>query len=147
MNKLVLIILLLISQLTFAQDIDTSFIIKTPNSEIKVMCKKAYRNGTLSQSSLLLNAHIHIKQSTIDEAINSGIKKGKYYAKLNYSSDCNLLSIDSLKASDNISFNSEVDLYFSEFIEAYNSNDLKKYFRESDVECGTDRLIFSYYVE
>lgn len=135
------------SQLTFAQDIDTSFIIKTPNSEIKVVCKRTYRNGNLSQSSLILSAYIHIKQSTIDEAVNSGIQKGKYYAKLHYSSDCKLISMTPLKVSDNNSFNSEVDLYFSEFIEAYNSNDLKKYFREPDVECGSDKLIFSYYVE
>ena len=146
MNRLILIIFLFTGYLTFAQDIDTTFILKTPKSEIKVVCKKTYQNGKLTQSTVMLVSTIYIKQSTIDEAVNSGIKAGKYYVNLHYKSNCDLDSISTLRASKNSSFNNEVVKYFKEFIDAYNSNDLKKYFIESSTECGANKLIFSYYI-
>ena len=146
MKRLISIIFLLICNLTFAQDIDTSFVIKTKNSEIKVVCKRSSQNGS-SQSMLLLIATIKINQTTIDEAEKSGIKTGKYYVNLHYNSNCDLDSISTLRASKNSSFNNEVVLYFKEFIDAYNRNNLKKYFSESTTECGGNKLIFSYYVE
>lgn len=133
--------------MTFAQDIDTSFIIKTPKSEIKVVCQKTYQNGKLTQSHVMLVSTIHIDQSTINEAEQSGIKTGKYYVNLHYNSIYELDSISTLKSSKNSSFNNEVLKYFKEFIDAYNSNDLKKYLREPNSECGADKLIFSYYIE
>ncbi|MCF8416081.1 MAG: hypothetical protein K9G40_07540 [Crocinitomicaceae bacterium] len=146
MKRLISIIFLLICNLTFAQDIDTSFVIKTKNSEIKVVCKRSSQNGS-SQSMLLLIATIKINQTTIDEAEKSGIKTGKCYVNLHYNSNCGLDSISTLRASKNSSFNNEVVLYFKEFIDAYNRNNLKKYFSESTTECGGNKLIFSYYVE
>lgn len=146
MKRLISIIFLLICNLTFAQDIDTSFVIKTKNSEIKVVCKRSSQNGS-SQSMLLLIATIKINQTTIDEAEKSGIKTGKYYVNLHYNSNCDLDNISTLRASKNNSFNNEVVLYFKEFIDAYNRNNLKKYFSESTTECGGNKLIFSYYVE
>jgi hypothetical protein len=146
MKRLISIIFLLICNLTFAQDIDTSFVIKTKNSEIKVVCKRSSQKGS-SQSMLLLIATIKINQTTIDEAEKSGIKTGKYYVNLHYNSNCDLDSISTLRASKNSSFNHEVVLYFKEFIDAYNRNNLKKYFSESTTECGGNKLIFSYYVE
>ena len=145
MKRLISIIFLLICNLTFAQDIDTSFVIKTKNSEIKVVCKRSSQNGS-SQSMLLLIATIKINQTTIDEAEKSGIKTGKYYVNLHYNSNCDLDSISTLRASKNSSFNNEVVLYFKEFIDAYNRNNLKKYFSESTTECGGNKLIFSCYV-
>lgn len=147
MNRLILLLFLSTCYLTFAQDIDTTFIIKTPKSEIKVVCKKTYQNGKLTQSTLMLVSTIYISQSTIEEAVNSGIDAGKYYVNLHYNSNCELDSISTLRASKNSSFNTEVVKYFKEFIDAYNSNDLKKYFSESSTECGANTLIFSYYVE
>lgn len=147
MNRLILIIFILIGHLTYAQDIDTSFIIKTPKSEIKVECKKTYQNGKLTQSTVMLLSSIHLNQSTINEATNSGIETGKYYVNLHYKSNCDLDSISTLRASQNVSFNNEVVLYFKEFIDAYNRNDLKKYFRESATDCGGTKLNFTYYVE
>jgi len=146
MKRLISIIFLLICNLTFAQDIDTSFVIKTKNSEIKVVCKRSSQKGS-SQSMLLLIATIKINQTTIDEAEKSGIKTGKYYVNLHYKSNCDLDSISTLRTSKNSSFNNEVVLYFKEFIDAYNRNNLKKYFKESTTECGGNKLIFSYYVE
>lgn len=138
--------MLLICNLTFAQDIDTSFVIKTKNSEIKIVCKRSSQNGS-TQSMLLLIATININQTTIDEAEKSGIKTGRYYVNLHYNSNCDLDKITTLRVSENSSFNFEVAQYFKEFIDAYNSNDLKKYFNESAKECGVDKLIFSYFVE
>lgn len=148
MRIILTIILLIVSTLTFAQvdaqDIDTSFIIKTPNSEINVMCKKTFYNGKITQLSLMLTTTIKINQSTIEEAVDSGLNTGKYYVNLHYNINCDLDSLSTLKTSNNSSFNNEVNIYFQEFVEAYNSNDLKKYFRESNTECGTEVLIFSY---
>ena len=48
---------------------------------------------------------------------------------------------------DQIDWLSRFDQYFNEFIDAYNSNDLKKYFKESANECGGDSLIFSYSID
>lgn len=146
MKSFIYILLLLSCNVTFAQDIDTSFVIKTKNSEIKIVCKKSSQNGS-TQSMLLLIATIKINQTAIDEAEKSGIKTGKYSVNLHYNSNCDLDKITTLKVSKNSSFNREVDPYFKEFIDIYNTNDLKKYFKESATECGGDTLIFSYYVE
>ena len=146
MKRIITILLILSCNITFAQDIDTSFVIKTKNSEIKIVCKKSSQNGS-TQSMLLLIATIKINQTTIDEAEKSGIKTGKYSVNLHYNSNCDLDNITTIKVSKNGSFNREVDQYLAEFIYAYNSNDLKKYFKESATACGGDTLIFSYYVE
>jgi hypothetical protein len=146
MKRLISIILILFCNLSFAQDIDTSFVIKTKNSEIKIVCKRISQNGS-TQSMHLLTAAIKINQTTIEEAEKSGIKTGKYYVNLHYNSNCDLDKITTLRVSKNSSFNIEVDQYFKEFIDAYNSNDLKKYFKESAKECGGNKLIFSYLVE
>lgn len=90
---------------------------------------------------------LKINQNTIDEAVKSGINTGHYYVKLHYNSNCDLAEISTLRVSQNTSFNSEVDQYFKEFIDAYNSNDLKKYLKESAQDCGVGKLSFSYFVE
>jgi hypothetical protein len=95
----------------------------------------------------VLLATIKINQTTINEAEKSGIKTGKYSVNLHYNSNCTLNKITTLSVSQNSSFNREVNQYFKEFIDAYNSNDLKKYCKESATECGSDKLIFSYLVE
>jgi len=146
MNRLITILFLLICNLVFAQEIDTSFVIKTKNSEIKVIYEKSRKNGS-SLSMLSLFATIAINQTTIDEAVKRGIKKEKYYVNLHYKSNCDLDSISTLRASENSSFNSEILLYFGEFIDAYNRNNLKKYFSESTTECGLDKMFFSYYIQ
>ena len=146
MKRLIFILLLLICDLTFAQDIDTSFVLKTEKSEIKVVCKRGGQNGS-NQSMQLLLVTLKINQNTIEEAEKSRIKTGQYYVKLHYNGNCDLAEISTLRVSQNTSFNSEVDQYFKEFIDAYNSNDLKKYLKESAQECGGDQLIFSYFVE
>lgn len=146
MKRLISILLLLMCDLTFAQDIDTSFVIKTEKSEIKVVCKRNGQNRS-NQSMQALIVTLKINQNTIDEAEKNGINTGNYYVKLHYNSNCDLSEISTLRVSPNSSFNSEVEQYFKEFIDAYNSNDLKKYLKESTQDCGVDKLSFSYFVE
>lgn len=147
MKILVLVLTFLTCQVTFSQNIDTSFVIKTQNSSINIKCKKIYQNGEVKQSTLILNVMIGINSSTIDEALSLRIKQDKYYASLHYDNACNLSNMSILKSSENKSFNLEVEQYFEEFINAYNSNNLKKYLNKSETECGKDNLIFSYRIE
>lgn len=146
MKRLIFTLLLLTCNLTFAQDIDTSFVIKTKNSEIKIVSERSSQNDSI-QSKLLLIATIKINQTTIEEAEKSEIKSGRYFVHLHYNSNCDLDKISPVRVSENSSFNLDVDQYFNEFIDAYNSNDLKKYFKESANECGGDSLIFSYSID
>lgn len=128
MNKFYLIIFIFYFQSSFAQDNDTTFVIQTPKSTIKVVCKKTFENGKLIHSSIFLLATVHITQSTIDEAIELGIESDNYYVNLNYNENCELKSLSKLRASKNSSFNYEALSYFQEFVDAYNSNNLKRYF-------------------
>lgn len=147
MNKFYLIIFIFYFQSSFAQDIDTTFVIQTPKSTIKVVCKKTFENGKLIHSSIFLITTILISQSTIDEAIELGVESDKYYVNLNYNEYCELKSLSTLRISRNSSFNHEVLSYFQEFVDAYNSNNLKGYFYKSSEECGIEKLVFTYNVE
>lgn len=147
MNKFYLIIFIFYFQSSFAQDIDTTFVIQTPKSTIKVVCKKTFENGKLIHSSIFLITTILKSQSTIDEAIELGVESDKYYVNLNYNEYCELKSLSTLRISRNSSFNHEVLSYFQEFVDAYISNNLKRYFYKSSEECGTDKLAFTYNIE
>lgn len=114
---------------------------------MKLTCIKKFDDGNVIESSVFFNVIIKINDGTINEAVSSGIKKGTYYVALHYDENCNLDSVSTIKPSVNVSFNLEMSKYFEEFIQAYNSNDLKKYFIESSGDCGGGRLSFTYYVE
>ena len=144
MKKLIFIILLSQSCILFGQNIDTVFVIKTANSEVKTKCKRTFENGKVSSSSFI-QASIFISQNVIDEAVNSGVTTGKFYAGISFDKNCDIENMVQIKPSDNKSFNKQVILYFDEFIEVYNTNKLKQYFQDSD--CGAEKLVLTYYIQ
>ena len=145
MKLLSLVTILFIFQTSFSQDIDTSFVIKTPNSTINVSCKKVYENGELKTSNTFINAIVKINIETIDEATTMGVNRDKYSANLLYDAECNLKSMITFKPSSILSFNRSIEEYFDEFITAYNSNDLKFLFmKELEAECGIEKLTFKF---
>ncbi len=144
MRFLILIITLLASTSTFTQHIDTSFIITTQQSEIRITCQKTFENDKVSQSIQSLSVFIRINQNATDEALNTGIEKDECIASLNYDNECNLISMTMFKPSQNIRFNQQIEAYFNEFIDAYNTHNLKLYFSESETDCGIQKLRISY---
>jgi len=130
----------------YSQNIDTTFVIKTNNSEIKIFCKKESLNGLISNYTYI-SASINLSQNSLDEAMKTNVYKTKFYSKLIYKENCDLDKLEVLKISENNSFNNQIINYFNEFVKIYNENNLKQYFSESTQDCGTDKLVFTLYVE
>jgi hypothetical protein len=146
MRFFILTITLFVSKVTFTQNIDTSFIIQTQQSEIRIICLKIFENSNVSQSTLLLQVFIKMSESAIEEAINIGVKEDEFVASLSYDQDCNLISMTSFTPSRNKNFNQQIEEYFNEFINAYRTHNLKMYFAESETDCGIEKLSISYHV-
>lgn len=142
MHKL-MFLLLLSTQIGFGQNMDSTFTINTPNSEILFSCKKIYENNLLIESSVIIKITLTLNASTLEEAEKNRLQTAKYYVNLHFNSSCELIEISPARKSMNTNFNEQVEQYFDECIAAFKSNNLSHLLSKFD-GCGSDLLIFSY---
>lgn len=145
MRTIIIILFLSLNRNIYCQefDIDTTFTIKTNQSEIFISSNKTISEN-LTSSRSFMGVKFDLNNAVIEEAHHSKLLSGEAYVEIEYDETCRIKNIKIIRKSKNSSFNSQLLAYFDEFILVYEKNNLKKYLGDSDEECGPKITIFSF---
>lgn len=146
MKSLFLILLLAQGSSLFGQVKDTTILIKTPNSQLHIACEKQTLTSD-TWGSILFQVLISMNEKGISEADSTGVFAGSFSVKLVYKENCDLERLETVALSKNNSFNAQMIDYFDEFVTAYNSNNLKQFFKQSAFDCGSQTMAFQFNVK